>query len=192
MTDFKEFPKIARLNRDVIITEKIDGTNASIFISEDLVEFRAASRTRWVTPENDNYGFARWACEHETELRTLGPGFHYGEWWGGGIQRGYGLERGEKRFSLFNVGRWSDPAVRPACCGIVPEIARGPFMGPAIPAALARLAQTGSLAAPGFMRPEGIIVFTTAGSHLFKVTLEGDEESKEARILREAWAARNK
>ncbi len=33
--EFKEFPKIARLTRDCIITEKIDGTNASIYISEN-------------------------------------------------------------------------------------------------------------------------------------------------------------
>jgi hypothetical protein len=32
MTDFKEFQKIARWNREVIVTEKIDGTNACIVI----------------------------------------------------------------------------------------------------------------------------------------------------------------
>ena len=31
---FVEFRKIPRLNRDIIITEKIDGTNASIVIEE--------------------------------------------------------------------------------------------------------------------------------------------------------------
>jgi hypothetical protein len=31
--EFTEFPKMARLSRDVIITEKIDGTNAQVFIS---------------------------------------------------------------------------------------------------------------------------------------------------------------
>ena len=33
--DFAGFPKIARLNRQVIVTEKIDGTNAQIRITED-------------------------------------------------------------------------------------------------------------------------------------------------------------
>ena len=57
----------------------------------------------------------------------LGVGQHFGEWWGFGIQRGYGLH--ERRFSLFNTGRWSDPAVRPACCGVVPVLADGDFTG---------------------------------------------------------------
>ena len=33
--EFREFPKIARLSREVIISEKIDGTNAQILITED-------------------------------------------------------------------------------------------------------------------------------------------------------------
>jgi len=35
MTEFTEFPKIARYSRDVIVTEKIDGTNAPLFIGEE-------------------------------------------------------------------------------------------------------------------------------------------------------------
>ena len=111
MSDFVAFPKIPRLSRRCVITEKIDGTNACIFIGEDG-EFLVGSRTRWITPENDNHGFARWAYEHKDELLGLGPGRHFGEWWGQGIQRGYGLK--EKRFSLFNTSRWMDDAVRPA------------------------------------------------------------------------------
>ena len=33
--EFLEFPKMARLSREIIITEKIDGTNAQILITED-------------------------------------------------------------------------------------------------------------------------------------------------------------
>ena len=33
--EFIKFEKIARLNREIIITEKIDGTNAQICITED-------------------------------------------------------------------------------------------------------------------------------------------------------------
>ena len=43
---FAPFPKIARYSRLCTITEKIDGTNASIFVSEDLSEFYTASRTK--------------------------------------------------------------------------------------------------------------------------------------------------
>src|SRR5436305_1822690 len=102
MIEFNAFPKIARLNRECVITEKIDGTNASILIDEDGVVM-AGSRTRWITPENDNFGFAKWVEANKSELMKLGVGHHFGEWWGSGIQRGYGLTKGEKRFSLFNV-----------------------------------------------------------------------------------------
>jgi hypothetical protein len=58
--EFQEFPKIARLSREIIITEKIDGTNAQILITEEG-DFLIGSRTRWITPQDDNYGFAKWA-----------------------------------------------------------------------------------------------------------------------------------
>ncbi len=32
---FKPWPKIPRLRRDIVITEKIDGTNAIIHVAED-------------------------------------------------------------------------------------------------------------------------------------------------------------
>jgi hypothetical protein len=169
---YPAFPKIARLKRSVVITEKIDGTNALIHIAEDGT-IRAGSRTRWITPESDNFGFARWVSEHAAELALLGPGHHYGEWWGQGIQRRYGLE--EKRFSLFNVSRWADGrAPRPACCGVVPTLYQGVDMGGAVEDCLARLRVAGSVAAPGWMSPEGIVVFHSGSSTLYKVTLDND------------------
>ena len=87
--NFIGFPKIARLNRQVIVTEKIDGTNAQIRITEDG-QFLVGSRSRWITPDNDNHGFAKWAYAHKDSLMELGVGSHFGEWWGSGIQRGYG------------------------------------------------------------------------------------------------------
>ncbi len=174
MIDFVPFPKIARLNREIIITEKIDGTNASVHVAEDGTVL-AGSRTRWITPEDDNFGFAKWVAEHEQELREgLGYGTHYGEWWGAGIQRKYG--RTTKSFSLFNVSRWAD--VRPACCGVVPTLYQGPYSQGAIDAALQTLRVNGSVAAPGFLKPEGVVVYHTASGQLFKVTLEKDEQPK--------------
>ena len=73
MTDFLEFRKIPRLSRTVVITEKIDGTNGCIYIGEDG-DFLVGSRTRWITPETDNHGFARWCVENKEELLKLGPG----------------------------------------------------------------------------------------------------------------------
>ena len=110
------------------------------------------------------------------ELRGLGPGYHYGEWWGAGIQRRYGLT--EKRFSLFNVHRWADATVRPRCCHVVPELARGLDIRSAVDASIGILRSQGSAAAPGFDKPEGVVAFHTASGGLFKVTLEKDEAPK--------------
>jgi hypothetical protein len=173
---FEPMPKIPRLSRDMIVTEKIDGTNASVYIPDDVSAVHAASRTRWITVEQDNHGFARWVAEHQDELKLLGPGHHFGEWWGRGIQRGYGLE--EKRFSLFNVKRWEDPATRPACVDVVPVLYRGPFSTSMVALELEHLNDSGSRAAPGFMQPEGVVVYHVGGNLLFKKTIEKDDQPK--------------
>lgn len=174
--DFVEFPKMARFSREIIVTEKIDGTNAQVWIGDDGTEIRAGSRTRWITPEQDNHGFARWVEQNREELLRLGPGRHFGEWWGAGIQRRYGLT--EKRFSLFNVSRWDDDAVRPTCCHVVPTLYRGAFNQGRISYALEALEFRGSIAAPGFMDPEGIVVFHVAGNVGFKQTIKNDDQPK--------------
>ena len=79
MIEHQEFPKMARLSREVIITEKIDGTNAQIFISEEGI-ILAGSRTRWITTQDDNFGFAKWVEENKEELLKLGAGRHFGAW----------------------------------------------------------------------------------------------------------------
>jgi hypothetical protein len=171
---FPAFPKIPRLRRRVVVTEKIDGTNALISISPEGT-IRAGSRSRWITPEADNFGFARWVSENAADLAKLGPGHHYGEWYGAGIQRRYGLDH--KRFALFNAGRWSDPESRPACVGCVPILADG-IGETVIEGAIDRLRAEGSIAVPGFMRPEGVVVWHSASGSLYKVLLEGDETPK--------------
>lgn len=175
MTEFRAFGKIPRLSRQCVVTEKLDGTNAVVHIGEDG-EFLVGSRSRWITPENDNHGFARWAHEHKDELMQLGPGTHFGEWWGRGVQRGYNMI--EKRFSLFNVSRWGEQ--RPACCHVVPVLYEGLFDTQAINDALERLRTGGSVAAPGYPYPEGVVVFHVASNSLFKKTIEKDDTGKEA------------
>lgn len=195
LIEFSEFPKIARLSRECIITEKIDGTNAQICITEDGLML-VGSRTRWITREQDNYGFAAWAHDHKEELLKLGPGRHFGEWWGSGCQRGYNLPKGEKRFSLFNVARWclygstperipqADPRVEkyqdvlPPCCHLVPLLYRGVFTTEACSTALERLRTLGSEASPGFMNPEGIVCYHVAAGIGFKKTILKDEAPK--------------
>lgn len=172
---FPSFPKIPRLSRECVITEKLDGTNASIFIGE-AGEIKAGSRKRWITPEDDNFYFAAWVRDNKNELLKLGPGHHFGEWWGLGIQRGYGLY--ERRFSLFNTAKWSDDYARPKCCGVVPLLYMGPFDTETADSFVQALRDYGSQAVPGYMKPEGIVVFHTASRTLFKKTCEHDEKPK--------------
>lgn len=194
--DFVGFNKIGRYNREIIVTEKINGTNAQVYIGPDG-EFLVGSRTRWITPENDNHGFARWAYAHKDELTKLGPGRHFGEWWGSGIQSKYGLKGDDKRWSLFNVTRWClhgqepqvipnlDPTaepkyqdVLPACVSLVPVLWRGNMRDLHVPTIMKSLELGGSLAAPGFMDPEGIVIYCTSNNALFKVTLKNDDVPK--------------
>lgn len=189
--EFAAFPKIYRLNREVIVTEKIDGTNACVVIEAGFVQdsqdgwcagllgkegwlkIGAQSRGRVITPDDDNFGFAAWVRENAQSLSELGPGHHFGEWWGQGIQRGY--DRATREFSLFNTTRWQYS--RPACCGVVPIVARGIGFACATEG-LEYLRKYGSVVSPGFMRPEGIVAFHAQGNILLKATLERDEEPK--------------
>lgn len=195
--NFESFPKIPRLSREVIVTCKIDGTNASVCITPTetpysavvatvkspldgvIYDIRAGSRNRWITPAHDNFGFAKWVVSNAYELVKLGPGRHFGEWWGAGIQRGYGLT--EKRFSLFNVDRWGYPGFCegkqescPNCCHMVPVLYSGDFDTAKIEDVLRGLAYSGSVAAPGFMQPEGVVIYHTASGTFFKKTIDHD------------------
>jgi hypothetical protein len=210
--EFTPWPKTPRLFREAVITEKIDGTNAAVVVvaaetvsEEDYrphmravltPDDRAAyvvaqSRKRLITPEDDNFGFARWVHEHADGLALrLGLGVHFGEWWGSGIQRGYGLPRGERRFSLFHVARYAD-AVNPKAededgavlpdvpgLGVVPVLAQDVFSTDLVNGVLGSLRALGSRAAPGFMRPEGVVVFHSAARNVYKALLENDQAPK--------------
>lgn len=163
--EFKPWPKIPRLsNEKYFITEKIDGTNAAVIITKDG-EIGAQSRTRLITPNDDNYGFAKWVQENKEELLTMGPGHHFGEWWGLGIQRGYNQDR--KRFSLFNTARWNpDNLNKPSCCDVVPSLVSN------IEDAVEFLKKNGSQAAPGFMHVEGVVVYCYQTKSYYKVIID--------------------
>ena len=213
--EFEPFAKIARLNRNITITEKIDGTNGCIVITHvddiDHIEdengvfdrlfnsvdahnvitkvgnyvVMAQSRNRFITPDRDNYGFARWVNEYAEELVSLlGAGRHYGEWWGAGIQSKYGLTGADKRFSLFNTARWADEKSNLneaiSSLSVAPILYEGVWDQQEIDDALTYLDAYGSVAAPGFMRPEGIVVYHAALRSSFKVTLHGDAAPKGA------------
>lgn len=223
MTDidcFDKFPKIPRLFRDIVITEKLDGMNAQVYVTRrklsvhdavsprvagvytqismegsELFEYsvRAGSRNRWLTPDRDCHGFSKWVEENVFELVKLGVGRHFGEFWGGSIQRGYGQV--EKRFSLFNTSKWhtledspeygggiyKDSLTCYECpsCHVVPVLYEGAFDVDEIDHALEVLRKHGSRAAPGYMNPEGIIVYHTAASSMFKVTFDDNPKGEQ-------------
>ena len=180
---FEEFPKIPRLKRECIITEKIDGTNAQVAFNE-AGDILCGSRRRVITPDNDNFGFARWAYEHQRELYdVLGPGRHFGEWWGAGIQRRYSLDH--KRFSLFNTARWMNDDIEKlkAIDGldVVPVLYAGRFDSGSIEHVMDDLRGRSVAAANlgvDFDNPEGIIVYQSAARQLYKYTYEHDERGK--------------
>jgi hypothetical protein len=177
--EFQAFPKLARLSRGCVISEKLDGTNGQIYIYKDEsgeLQMEVGSRNRWLMVGDDNYGFFYWANTNKDDLLKLGEGRHYGEWYGKGIQRGYGL--GNKQFALFNTSRWSDPLIRPNCCGVVPVLYAGVFNDTAVDTALQRLRDGGSVAVPGWDDPEGVVVYHSASGTMFKKTLVGDESPK--------------
>lgn len=192
--DFQPFPKLMRLakySQHCVITEKIDGSNAQIVISNhemettdqhviavssDYMSIRAGSRSRWIMPgkETDNFGFAAWVEANAEELSKLGSGQHFGEWYGGKIQRGYGLT--EKRFALFNTDRFQPGRdTPPECCDVVPILYEGPFSDEAVASCMDRLSSSGSSLVPGFDNPEGIVVYLRGPRMLLKKTFEFDE-----------------
>jgi len=174
---FEGWPKTTRF-KDVVYTEKIDGTNAAIVIDIDGDEFGAQSRKRMITPDNDNYGFAGWAYKNQIELSDLfGHGRFFGEWWGKGINRGYGID--DRRFSVFNTGRWAadtgsmDPIeIGGVLVGPVPVLDVHTLDFDLIDHLMQDLRDDGSKAAPGFMKPEGLCVYDTQAGRVKKVTFE--------------------
>jgi len=188
MIEFKHWPKIIRIEnkRKPIFTEKIDGTNACIAIhplspeNEDhnaittvgdgiinpKLGIWAQSRNHFLSPNNDNYGFAKWVEDNKEDLITLGPGHHYGEWWGRGIGRNYGQT--ERFFSLFNIFKWgSHNSNTPKCCNIVPIIRAN-----TIEDVVAELRFFGSKAVPGWMKPEGAVMYEPDAGPYFKIIMD--------------------
>lgn len=165
---FKGWPKIPRDNPfTVTITEKIDGTNACIIIQDGGI-VGIQSRKRLITPEDDNYGFARWVLDNEEELLKLGDGYHYGEWAGPGIQKNpHNLET--KKLFLFNTFRWNENNLNlPSCCNVVPVLFQGELEPDTINLLL-RALKTQEEAKGN--TPEGIIVYYHAFRSYTKHTL---------------------
>lgn len=195
----------------MVVTEKLDGTNSCIFITDtdadheplatarisvddadELVDAHiyAQSRKRLITPEDDNHGFAAWVEGNADVLaQQLGFGRHFGEWWGLGIQRGYDML--ERRFSLFNVKRWDELQLLElglADIGVhvvptlnrfsVPDEGYPIFDTNVVEAEVEWLREHGSVAAPGYKDPEGVVVRHMDSGQMFKRLLEHDDIPK--------------
>lgn len=127
--DFKGYPKTPRLEQETVtISEKVDGTNGVLYIHKphlcdvtNGIELSpyvlAGSRSKWLQDEGkkswDNHGFGAWVAEHASELHNLPAGFHYGEWYGKGINHGYGMT--DRKFMLFNRKRYERLEDLPKC-----------------------------------------------------------------------------
>lgn len=207
--EFRAWPKIARMNRPMLISEKVDGTNAAVIISDEVpfgygagefvgsgtivnldeatdgwrpVYVSAQSRTRVITPgkNTDNHGFARWVADNAEQLaHALDVGYHFGEWYGKGINRGYGLD--EKRFMLFNIERHAAAVALdlfPSNVEVATILYEGPFDTDEANSWVRYLRDHGSQHVPGFTNPEGIVVFHKQGHLSFKATCVADEKPK--------------
>lgn len=215
---YPRFPKIPRLHNEITVTEQLDGVTVSVWIGpvfdgDDNLQvdpvhildswmdmgqrmvMRAGSARRWLQPGKDDcYGFANWVARNAEELRRLGTGQHFGEWWGRGIGKRY---RGMRRavFSLFNTARWGDPAARPKCCDVAPVLYTGPMSLFEIDRALTKLRGSGSIAARKYERvvfsetnaanwyvripcAEGVMVYHHGANQLFQVTMQDTNVDK--------------
>ena len=164
---FEAWPKIPRHKGfQVIVSEKIDGTNAAVVIRDGAM-VACQSRKRIITPDEDNYGFAAWAHANEEALVAfLGEGRHFGKWAGEGIQKNP-LRLVGKWFFLFNTSRHDAQAARALGIGldVVPVI----YSGEARPGLAVEL--MADLAEARAYEPEGIILYYPSTRTFEKATL---------------------
>lgn len=162
--EFKPWPKIPRgRNMKVVITEKMDGTNACVIVQDGEV-VGVQSRSRMIKPEDDNFGFAAWVEQNKEELVKLGNGYHYGEWVGPGIQKNpHKLE--EKTFYSFNTMRPAETL--PECVSQVAVLYEGALTPTIVDECMENLwkeqTELGRV-------PEGIIVYNITNKTFEKYT----------------------
>jgi len=191
---FVPWPKTPRWSNETItVTEKIDGTNAQINITYcgkgvnwngeveplavrtlengDQQILQAGSRNRWLSVQDDNFGFAKWCVENQTGLfNTFQHGRIYGEWWGQGIQRGYDCSR--KFFSMFDTRFPIERCSSVEGLTAVPVLYTGKYSDEAIKDLANDLIKNGSKASPGFMKVEGLCICMHSTDRVYKVIID--------------------
>lgn len=119
MRDDPEFPERYLIKTPVHYrgTVKLHGSNSGVHCTPDALI--AQSRTREITPKEDNYGFAAFVAQEDThqairtiearirathEVETSASLVLFGEWIGPGVQKGVGVTAlPQKQWVLFAV-----------------------------------------------------------------------------------------
>ncbi len=180
LPEFEEFPKMPKWdNMELVITQKMHGTNACINIyckhcakmGHTIVIGQkcecttpdygliCGKRTAWITTQSDNFGFALFCYVNKDELIAfLGPGIHWGEWCGPGINKDAGEGLSVKTLYLFNYWREYDMAIKPKNVEIIPVLYFGKNLPGVIEKTCEKLKVEGSAAVPGYMNPEGVVI----------------------------------
>ena len=166
---FKGWPKTIRYNKEqVIVTEKMDGTNGCIVVHNGQV-VGVQSRNKFITPDADNFGFAQWVHDHRNELvEFLGEGYHYGEWCGEGIQKNPHKLIG-KHFYLFKP---REGLTEDHPCRSVRVLWEGPLEQLNTQTIMEDLYDYSQ---ENLYTAEGIIIFTKEGQKLYKLTFANSE-----------------
>lgn len=144
----------------------------SVWVQETTLDLVCGSRSQWVAPGKDNFGFAEMVYANKQEfIDKLGPGRHYGEWAGPGINSGEGLT--QKYFILFDHWRYPAERALPPNTLVVPVLYNGPFDMSKVEECMNDLRTNGSKLVPGFMAPEGVVV--RIKGERYKVVFQNEE-----------------
>jgi len=195
MSEYPKYPSIERFeNIYSIISEKVDGTNGLIEIEYDdgLLAVRFGSRNRWLTLSSDNAGFMNFFAMFAKKIAIVpdilrakavneldnrnkvcsNPIRIYGEWYGKGIQRGYGLDT--KYFMPFHT-ILAEALIEANVPNIMPPhiMYTGKFDKQIADDMMNLLRTHGSGVTPGYFNPEGIVVYFPTYQFCLKDTFEG-------------------
>jgi len=168
--EFEAWPKIPRsILGGVVITEKMDGTNACVIIKDgEVVGVQSRKKMINVGKDNDNYGFASYVSQNEEMFLALGDGRHYGEWVGLGINKNpHGFDK--KYFYLFNTIRWGEHNQPPEGIKVVKVLHSGDYASQIINDIMEGLLVSSRDA--GY-KPEGIVVYFPKLKSMEKYTFE--------------------
>lgn len=168
-TEFRSFSEIVKYSgTKLIITQKLHGTNAQILVfknEEGILDLKVGSRTRWLFPTQDNFGFCSFVLANKQDfIEKLGEGRHFGEWVGPGINSGEGLK--ERILVLFDFERYTELPTRVTTVPVLFNQTTTDLS--IIDSVFEGLKATGSKLVPGFMRTEGIVI-TLNGKRYKKV-----------------------